>query len=308
MLIRAMMLMTVFCVMSRADDARTDEPLHNLVRITPRVISGGGPEGDAAFAALRGMGIRTIISVDGAKPDVERARRFGLRYVHLPIGYDEVADAEGKAIAKAVRTLPGPIFIHCHHGRHRGPAAAAVACTLTGEITAEQAVAIMKQAGTGEHYRGLWSSAAEAKPLGVGVLDALEVTFVEAAAVSDLAAAMVSIDETFEHLKAVRAAGWKPPADHPDIDPAHEAMLLWEHFRELARLEITKPQTAGFRQSLVESEAAAKALETALRHLKRDDPAPARLEKSFRFVQQQCTACHRQHRDQRPASEARDQP
>ena len=29
-------------------------------------------------------------------------------------------------LARAARTLPGPIFVHCHHGMHRGPAAAAV--------------------------------------------------------------------------------------------------------------------------------------------------------------------------------------
>src|SRR3712207_7739670 len=58
----------------------------------------------------------TVISVDGARPDVELARKYGLRYVHLPIGYDDVTENEGRAIAKAITELPGPFYIHCHHG------------------------------------------------------------------------------------------------------------------------------------------------------------------------------------------------
>ena len=37
-------------------------------------------------------------------------------------------------IATAVQTLPGPIYIHCHHGKHRSPAASAAACVGAGLI------------------------------------------------------------------------------------------------------------------------------------------------------------------------------
>src|SRR5688572_20555590 len=60
--------------------------LPNAVRVHERVISGGLPEGDAAFAELNALGVKTIVSVDGAKPDLETAAKFGLRYVHLPHG------------------------------------------------------------------------------------------------------------------------------------------------------------------------------------------------------------------------------
>ena len=77
--------------------------LHNAHVVNAKVISGAQPEGDQAFAELKAMGIRTIISVDGATPDVERARKFGMRYVHLPIGCDNVEVEEGMAIAKAIQ-------------------------------------------------------------------------------------------------------------------------------------------------------------------------------------------------------------
>src|SRR5688572_14033648 len=49
--------------------------LPNAYRVTEKVISGGQPAGDAAFAQLREQGVRTIISVDGARPDVAAAKR-----------------------------------------------------------------------------------------------------------------------------------------------------------------------------------------------------------------------------------------
>ena len=102
--------------------------LPNAYRLHPRVISGGQPEGEQAFARLKELGVKTVISVDGARPEVELARKYGLRYVHLPHGYDGVPDERASELAKAVRDLPGPVYIHCHHGKHRSPAAATVAC------------------------------------------------------------------------------------------------------------------------------------------------------------------------------------
>lgn len=58
--------------------------------MTPHLYSGSGPDGPKAFASLARLGIKTIISVDGARPNVEAAKKSGLRYVHIPISYDGV--------------------------------------------------------------------------------------------------------------------------------------------------------------------------------------------------------------------------
>jgi hypothetical protein len=84
--------------------------LSNPVRVHEKVISGGLPEGDEAFAELKDLGIKTVISVDGAKPDVATSKKYGMRYVHLPHGYDGVPEQRGKELAKPVRDLPGPIY------------------------------------------------------------------------------------------------------------------------------------------------------------------------------------------------------
>src|SRR5262245_14552856 len=56
------------------------EHLLNPWRLHPKVISGGLPEGDAAFQELADLGVKTVISVDGARPDVATAKKYGLRY------------------------------------------------------------------------------------------------------------------------------------------------------------------------------------------------------------------------------------
>src|SRR4051812_43585744 len=40
--------------------------IENVYRLSPRLYSGGQPEGRAGFSALKRLGIRTLISVDGA--------------------------------------------------------------------------------------------------------------------------------------------------------------------------------------------------------------------------------------------------
>ena len=64
--------------------------LPNAIQVRSGVISGGLPEGPAAFAELRDLGVQTIISVDGAKPDLDLAKEFSMRYVHIPHGYDGI--------------------------------------------------------------------------------------------------------------------------------------------------------------------------------------------------------------------------
>ena len=268
--------------------------LPNAFRITPSIISGGLPEGENAFAELDALGVKTIISVDGMQPDVELARAHGQRYVHLPHGYDGVPEQRGHEIAKAISELPGPIYIHCHHGKHRSPAAAAVACVEAGLIPAASAETILKHTGTGENYRGLWDSARNAKRLAPEFLKRLEVEFVEVASVPPLAMAMVAMEQTFDRLKQAAAADWKPPVKYPDFDLSHEALILKEQFAEMKRLPEMSKGPEKLLQYLTESEDAAGDLEQALREV----PASVgRANSAMSVVTKSCIACHREFRD-----------
>jgi cytochrome c556 len=215
-----------------------------------------------------------------------------LRYVHLPHGYDGISAARAAELAKAVRDLPGPVYIHCHHGKHRSPAAAVVACISTGLLPPESALTVLETAGTSENYRGLYESASSARRMDDATLDALQVEFPESARLPAIAEAMIPIDHAHDHLKLFAANDWKRLADKPDLDAPHEALLLREHFTELLRMPAVVQETSEFRQLATDSEAAAVSLESHLRAGRQQKAA-----KSLELVTHKCTACHRSFRD-----------
>jgi protein tyrosine/serine phosphatase len=96
-------------------------------------------------------------------------------------------DDRVKELAKAVRELEGPIYIHCHHGKHRSPAAASVACVAAGLVPKSQGVAILELAGTSPNYRGLYESARKVNPLDEALLEELDVNFSETSTVPPMA-------------------------------------------------------------------------------------------------------------------------
>ena len=274
--------------------------LPSPVRLHEKVISGGLPETDAAFQELADLGVKTIISVDGMMPDVATAAKHGLQYVHLPHGYDGIPKHRIKELAKAVRDLPGVIYIHCHHGKHRSPAAASVACVGAGLIPAGLAVPILQLAGTNPMYRGLYEAAQHATAFDEALLNELQVEFKEVQEIPPIAEVMVHLSHASGDLKLIADAGWKSPANHPDLAPAHEALLMRELFTEILRTDEVANQPEDFRKLLQDSEAAARQLETELRTWTFGDKAAdrtVRLSELTDRISANCKACHQKYRD-----------
>lgn len=272
--------------------------LDNVLYVADKLYSGGSPEGDAGFESLQKLGIKTIISVDGARPDLARAKKVGMRYVHLPIGYDGVSQDQAMKLAKAVRDLPAPIYLHCHHGKHRSPgAAAAIVMCLDEKCTVNQAVDIMKRAGTDPRYSGLYASPKELRRPTSAELDQLKVDFPEAARIPALAEAMVHIDHHWENLIHIRKAGWKVPKNHPDLDPPHEALQLMEHFRELTREKSIQKRPADFKTWLTDAESAARDLEQLLHKAAKEQIDASAVEQAYQRSRMLCTVCHGTYRD-----------
>jgi hypothetical protein len=273
--------------------------VHNLFLLGTNIFSGSAPDGEEGFAALAGMGIQTMITVDGAKPDVALARKYGMRYIHLPHGYDGIGTNVQAQLVKAAQTVSGPIYVHCHHGKHRGPAAAAVLCMANIGWTPWQAEAWLKAAGTGSHYTGLHRTVREFHAPTVDQLGRLPDVFPEVAEVSGLVDSMVAIDACWNQLKAVRQAGYHAPDNHPDLQPAHEALILREHFREAARLPEAARFGDTFLASLQSAESGAGEAGELLRRFAAD-PKPvirARLDMRFKALAQRCVSCHKTFRD-----------
>jgi protein tyrosine phosphatase (PTP) superfamily phosphohydrolase (DUF442 family) len=266
--------------------------LHNVVAYGDTLYSGAVPEGAEGFETLRDMGVKTIISVDGATPEVELAKKYGLRYVHLPIGYNGMTDERKLEIARAVQDLPGPVYIHCHHGKHRSAAAAGAAAVSLGMLTREQALAEMKVSGTAANYTGLWACVQEASPVSKQRLATVSNAFPETTKIGDFAEMMVHVDETFDHLKAVEKAGWKVPADHPDLVPAAEAGKLADLFRNAPQPK-AKAQTEEFGAWM---RIAADRVATVEKSLL-STATSQQLSDELKLVAQSCTQCHAKYRD-----------
>jgi protein tyrosine phosphatase (PTP) superfamily phosphohydrolase (DUF442 family) len=293
------------CVIARAPTPPEDAPLKvetagvpNLIRLSDRIYQGAMPQGDAGFASLEKLGVKTVISVDGARPDLEDAHKHGIRYVHLPMGYDGMTRERALRVAKAVRDLPGPVYIHCHKGTVRGPTAAAIAhLFLDDTCTVEQALEGMKLAGFDRHYVSLWAAPKELKRPSAEELDKVFDAFLESAPPPGLTDFMVHVNATFENLQAIRKAEWKAPKDKPDLDPPHEALQLVQHFKELQRLPKTAERPEDFRAKLADAVDQAQQFEDVLRVPKETAVSAPNAEEAYKRMDAACLNCHAVYRD-----------
>ena len=267
--------------------------IENAYRLGPRLWSGGEPLGDAAFAALAAAGVRTVVSVDGARPNLEAAHRHGLDYIHIPIGYDGVPPEASAALASLAVPRTRGIFVHCHHGKHRGPTAAALVARATGSWDAPTAESWLKLAGTSPDYPGLYRSVREFQMPDAAAVSVAYRSLRPVVAPKGIVDSMVQIDGHAETLTDMKAAGWKHIPAAPDETPVQVARLLLEQFREGIRLHIG-PSEPAFNEAMKASEAAAAELEAALR--KSDKPAS---DAAWKRIRESCTSCHRQWRNNR---------
>lgn len=268
-----------------------DPALHELVRLSPNLYSGAAPAGPESFALIADMGIRTLVCVDSARPDVEGAAAFGLRYIHIPIGYDQVPREAELAIAAALAEKDGPYFFHCHHGKHRGPAAAAIALRTDSNCPSATALEVLEMAGTSTNYPGLWRDVEGWTPPQDG--EKLP-KLVSIAKVSDFEGAMAATDRTWDRMKLVRAANWVAPAEHPDIDPLHEGKLLVQGLEDCLKNPPSEQVTnADFQQRMEASVESGRALRDGL--MERLDSTE--LEQRFQKMSKSCKDCHRDYRN-----------
>ncbi len=267
--------------------------LHNVHEVVPGVYSGSAPEDAPAFEALRVMGVRSVISVDGARPDIELAQANGMRYAHVPIGYDGVGDDATAQIARALRDLDGSVYVHCHHGKHRGPAAAAVGLIALGRIDNARGAALLEASGTSPSYPGLWASVRECETLSPSEIDTALVA-PSVAPVGGFVAGMALIDRAWDHLKLCKDAAWTTPADHPDLVPGAEAGMVADTLRRLNQTHEVLHQPEDFIAWMRQAQSSASELERLIvAGAPRTDTDAA-----FTTLAATCKACHVKYRNE----------
>ena len=266
--------------------------LHNVVAYAPDIVCGGVPEGAEGLHTLAAMGIKTIVSVDGATPDVAVAEQLGMRYVHLPISYDTVPAERQKQLAQAISSLPGPVYMHCHHGKHRSAAALGSAVVLAGKLTPEQAQERMTVSGTAKEYKGLWQSVASAEPLDAAQLKADPASFPSISRVSGLVATMAEIDLVFDLVKQAQKAAWSAPKDHPDLVATKETRRLHTLFAQLKGDADSMKLPADYQAMLDKAIETSRELDGSVQ--KGDAPAADRM---LEVLGRSCKECHKSYRD-----------
>jgi protein tyrosine phosphatase (PTP) superfamily phosphohydrolase (DUF442 family) len=270
------------------------EPLgiEHFKKWSDKITQGGEPVGERAFENLAALGIRTIVSVDGAAPDVDTAARFGLRYVHVPIGYDGITRDAALGIVKAALESDGPVYFHCHHGLHRGPAAAAIARIAADGVGNAEALDGLNASGCSPKYQGLFRDVgafAAPTPAELAAAPAPKSRVVP----SGTRGVMSFVDRRWDAINASKAAAWSVPASMPDIDPAHEVVMVENSFRDLIqREERKKAPDARYLALLGDARSASEDLESALRAL---DAAKA--ETAYAQLKAACDACHTEYRN-----------
>ena len=243
------------------------------------------------------MGVRTIVSVDGATPAVDAARVRGMRYIHLPVGYDGFDEHRRLQLTRAVLDglEDGVVYIHCHHGMHRSACAAAAVVVGAGWASPDEVIERMHVSGTSPRYRGLFQRASSSTRFEQSDLDSIASDFPAVDRPDDFVDAMIRMDLALEHLQLISDAGWRTPEDHPDLVPAAEAGRLADLLRIASKGARAKGEAdPDFKARLAHDAREVSALESLLLAPRVDRVA---LDRSMAAIRGSCIACHARHRD-----------
>ena len=282
--------------------------LHHVFELSENVISGAEPAGHEALEQIASWGVKTILSVDGKTPDAETAAALGMRYVHVPIEYSGIDEEELLKISKTFRELEGPFYVHCYHGKHRGPAAAAVGRVVLDGVPRERAIAEMRQwCSTASKYEGLYSTVATAHIPSAVESARFAFDFDAAHSFDGLRGAMIEMTRKWDLIKAAKKRSWRPDPEHPDVVPREEAVQLHQLFEACSELDGIRAWQDDFRAWLEDGRSGSEQLAQALAdHARLNHAVPAGPElgetlaladMAFTRVAQSCTSCHAAYRD-----------
>jgi len=265
--------------------------LPNLHPLSDTLYSGGTPDGRAGYDTLASLGIKGLISVDALAPDQHLADEYTIRAIHIPVAYSGITNEQSLQLALAIAALPRPIYVHCHHGKQRGPAALCVGAIGTGELTHQQADAFLTLAGTSLKYTGLFRAVDDAHPLDQAELHA-DIALPSVAPLRPFTKTMGTIDRLNEQLWILADHNFAPLDDRPDLDALTLAGQIHNLFRSLEADALVEDNGVVFLELLLDARDLASTLET---QIDEGDFRSAGI--TMRALTDSCTTCHERFRD-----------
>jgi len=265
--------------------------LKQVVAFHEDLFSGSKPDGELGMDSLMKLNVDTIICVDGVAPDVKGAREYGIKTIHIPLKYNAPNKAQILDLATAVSMsrVGGNVYIHCHHGKHRSAAAAALVSIALGFSTPQAMKSRMEVAETWPHYTGLWEAVERQEAVNIFKILDNEKPFPSMVKPEGMTAQMVAVDEAFDRLLLVKQSGWVIPESHPDLAPASDAGLIAETFRSMQLAPETQLIKFDFTTQVINAVHQASGLEKALKIETLDTKS---LDQYLHRVDQSCINCH----------------
>ena len=124
--------------------------IKNFGQINKSYYRGSQPKA-ADFAALRKLGIRTVIDLqkNGSEQETDWVQDAGMRFFRIPLSASRPATAEQTEYFLKLVSDPNywPVYVHCAAGRHRTGAMTAIYRITFDHWTADQAYEEMKKYG-----------------------------------------------------------------------------------------------------------------------------------------------------------------
>jgi hypothetical protein len=258
----------------------------SLTWITTDCAVGPRPARMEEVVNLSAAGIRSVISVDAIGPPIQWLNEEGIIPVHIPLTYAAMERTSLDQLIVAVRDLPRPLYIHCHHGRYRAPSAAAAVLLAHGTITVQEAVEILQKWSVQEAYPVMAGSVLEAQRRSPSTINAMTTTLHEKIAAAPLVETMAALDVAMFALTEAPVSTQREEAGLIDdllrIVPRRrsggvtiETAREWDHLLAMARQESDRIQSLAGGSDPLEWRSGIAELAAA------------------------CTACHRRFRDGR---------
>ena len=277
--------------------------LHNVFRLSDDIVSGSEPHGEEAFAAARRRwASRRSCRSTARCPTPALAAQYGMRYVHVPIQLHAASPTTScSQIAKTFRELDGPFYVHCFHGKHRGPAAAggrSRSCS-TARRASRRSPRCASGAAPPRSTRGSILTIADGRcrrrrdrRVRVGLP--------RRAALRRASARRWSRSRAPSTISSrSQANGWQPDPEHPDLDAVERGDAGRPGPRGRPRTRRDRIPPGGLPH-------VARRLERARREAGRrsatlpdgDAQAGDEATRSYRLLKKTCDACHASYRDQ----------